>query len=627
MCGITGYFKYNLKSDDLPLDFMVEQLNHRGPDGRGTFLNDNIGLGHARLSIQDLSIFGHQPMKTDDSNFIISYNGEIYNHQEIRVELISNGYKFKGTSDTETILNGYSYFGDKIFELLNGVFSIAIYDSKKDEITLARDRFGVKPLYYASNDNYIVFGSEIKSILRANVFPKILNKNAIPEFLYYGYNLDEKTMFQGIKKLMPGNILKINKNGFEIRKFWSFEENINENFEISEKEIIYKTKDLLENAVKKQLISDVPVGVFLSGGIDSSAVTAFASRHYEKKLDTFSAGFDFNGGQNELPLARKVAKLFGTDHHEFFIKGNEIEETVVKLITHHDEPFSDAANIPLFLMAKEVKNKCKVILQGDGGDEIFGGYSRYHVLNKYKFYKNIGVLGEFINPLNPSITLKNRIKRFNSIFNTDSESKMYALLLTVETETDSPLNVFKSIFKTNLNTDPFKQYQILTDKFQNLSTKSQKMLWIDTQFILPNQFLEKVDKSTMANGVEVRVPFLDNELTEFIMNVPTSIKLKGGVNKYLLKKALKNIIPDEVLFGKKLGFGVPYSNWLNGPLSKMLNHYLFSDYIKSLNIFDFNYINQLIIEHKNNKKDNGFILWKLLNFCIWLETYNINLLA
>lgn len=626
MCGITGYFK----SEDriLSKDSLIEATNsirHRGPDDAGYYEDENVGLGHRRLSIIDLSSAGHQPMTSANGRYIIAYNGEIYNYLQLKQELQSNGFQFRSQSDTEVVVNGFEYWGSAIFEKLNGIFAISIWDKAEKKLILARDRMGVKPLYYWHENDLLLFGSEIKTILSYDIVKRKINLQSFHEFLYYGYALGENTMFSGIKKILPGQYLEISKDKVMTKKFWSIN-NINTISQngIKESMAISQTKSLLESAVSRQLVSDVPVGVFLSGGIDSSAITAFASKHYAGKLKSYSAGFDFDGGHNELPLASKIAKKFGTQHHELMIQGKDITDIIKKMIYHHDEPFSDAANIPLYLMTQHVKNDCKVVLQGDGGDELFAGYPRYHIMSKYNQYKFIFTTLNAVKSLIPSKYVRNKTERFYPLFKNDQSKIRFAKFLTEERE-GIPEQLFtENIQKNFLQTNPFKRYEEVSKELDFLSDNVQKLLWLDTKIILPDQFLEKVDKSTMANGVEVRVPFLDNDLASFALALPSELKVKNGVKKYLLKKALDGILPNEVLYGPKKGFGVPYQNWLKGPLKSFMEEIFNDPEIVQMNIFDYKVLNIRVEEHCSGKRDWGFLLWKMMNLCLWVEMYKID---
>lgn len=627
MCGITGYFKF---SDMVLMANSLQKANsaisHRGPDDAGYFEASEVGLGHRRLSIIDLSPTGHQPMLSASGRFVIAYNGEIYNYLDLKKELLSVGFTFIGYSDTEVIINGYEYWGNAVFEKLNGIFAISIWDKKEKRLILARDRMGVKPLYFWKNDHILLFGSEIKTILSYDFVKRKLDQQSFHEFLYYGYGLGENTLFEGIKKIMPGQFIEIGNKGFVSEYYWKHN-NIKElsKKQVSEEKAILDTKNLLEKAVARQLVSDVPVGVFLSGGIDSSAVTAFAAKHYQGKIKSYSAGFDFDGGHNELPLAAKIARKFGTEHHEMMIFGKDMVDIIKKMVFHHDEPFSDAANIPLYLLTKEVKEDCKVILQGDGGDELFAGYPRYHIMAKYHQYKMIFTTLQKIKKIIPSDYIRNKTDRFSPLFNNTSSDKLFAKFLTEEQE-GLPEQILTRKWKDIVSvTNPFLRYHDVTKEMEFLSDNVQKLLWIDTKIILPDQFLEKVDKSTMANGVEVRVPFLDNEIVSFALALPSELKVKKGVKKYLLKKALDDILPKEVLHGPKKGFGVPYQNWLKGPLKNFMVETFNSPFIRDLQLFDYQVLQNRIKEHVEGKRDWGFFLWKVLNFCIWVQEYKIEL--
>ncbi len=627
MCGISGiiYFEDSSKRvDPVLINRMNELLSHRGPDSQGVYTDKKIGLGHTRLSILDLTANGAQPMLSHDERYVLVMNGEIYNHQTLRKELMELGYHFKGHSDTETVVNAYAQWGNEVFRKLNGIFALAIYDKKKKICVLARDRFGVKPLYWAKINGGICFASEIKAILKVQAF-KTIDSRGLHEFLYYGYPMRERTLFKGIYKVLQGRYIEIHSKGeIEIHPFWS-PENLMQLPEIHDENTAIKTtKSLLESAVTRQLQSDVPVGVFLSGGIDSSAITAFATKHYRGKINTYSAGFDFDDGHNELPMAAKLAKKYGTTHHELRIKGGDLKEVINKLVWYHDAPFSDAANIPLYLLTRALNGTLKVILQGDGGDEMFGGYPRYHLTMKYRRYSVMLKILHAVKWGIPYAKMKKRIERFYPVFTEQEDGRYFARLLTLETPENSPLQSFSDVSRAKLQSyNPFDYFEQLSDQFAFLSTRSQKLLWLDTQIILPDQFLEKVDKSTMANAIEVRVPFLDNELSAFAMRLPAGIKLKGGVKKYILKKALEGIVPDKVLYGPKKGFGVPYENWLRGPLFDFMAGQFNSHFNTFPGFLNESYVLELMRRHQSGKENHGFILWKLLNLCIWMERYEM----
>jgi|688.fasta_scaffold10729_6 asparagine synthase (glutamine-hydrolysing) len=624
MCGICGYIASNsFHRDNFTITKMISTLEHRGPDNKNYFLNDNVALGHTRLSILDLSSEANQPMQSQNGNFIIVYNGELYNYRELRHELLQRGYIFNTNTDTEVVLNGYDAWGDNFFIRMNGIFSFAIWNQSEKELTIVRDRFGVKPLYYSYVNGDLVFASEIKALLASNLISASLNYESLHEFLYYGNPIGSKTLFKGIKKLKPGNYIKLSNNKIKEFSYWNF--NLIKERVVNENDAIDDIKYLFDAAIKRQLVSDVPVGVFLSGGIDSTCITAFAVKHYQGTLSTYSCAFDFDLGVNELAKARKVAKFYGTNHNELFIEGKNIGDVVSNLIHHHDEPFSDAANIPLYLLSKSVSKYHKVILQGDGGDELFGGYRRYNTLNNYNYWKFFSPIINGLISFFPKSPRTKQYSRFLEAMMQNDDAMRMALLLTVETIKDTPIEIFNSKFKKILySSDPFSVYKQINSNLTTLNLV-QKMLLTDMQVILPETFLEKVDKSTMANSVEVRVPFLDNDLAEYVMSLPSTMKIKHGQKKYILRRAMRGIVPDYILDAPKTGFGVPFGNWLKSPLRNYMLEVFNDPYIVKLEIFDYSKLNNLIQLHLNNKQNNGFLLWKLLNLCIWLKSYKVNL--
>tara|TARA_Y100001958_G_C21239413_1_gene566671 strand:- start:1153 stop:3033 length:1881 start_codon:yes stop_codon:yes gene_type:complete len=617
MCGIAGVYNFNNKKvNSRLLKKITEKLSHRGPDSCGTKLIDNVGLGHRRLSILDLSINGNQPMKSNSNHLHIVYNGEVYNFLEIKEDLIKKKYKFLSESDTEVILNSYIEYGKNCFSKFNGMFSIAIYNSEEKELVIARDPLGIKPLYYYQNKNFFCFASEIKSIKSHPEVMISLSKQGFVEYLWYGNQLGENTIYNEIKELKPGTYKSIKINNITDKVFFSI--NKIREIKITEKQAIYQVKNLLEESVKRHLVSDVDVGVFLSGGVDSSAITAFASKHYSGKLKTYSVGFDFDNGNNELEKAKKIAKLFNTDHHEIIIKGVDIIEIIENLVYYHDGPFADAADIPLFLLTKKLKGKVKVILQGDGGDEIFGGYSRYTSIYNANFWSLFSFIPKTIEHLKTKNKFLIKIQRFISAITNKNMHERYALLLTMDSYYFNTFQLLNKKWKEKLkNFDPFKRYKNLYNEISKNNDELQSMFFIDTQIVLKDTFFEKVDKSTMANSIEVRVPFVDKVLSELVLSIPSNIKVKNGKKKYLLKKSLENIIPNDILYAKKKGFGVPYHEWLKYSLK---NYFLLNINSKKFRIFfDTKKIKKMYYSHLDGKGNYGFILWKLLIFSVWIN--------
>jgi asparagine synthase (glutamine-hydrolysing) len=634
MCGITGIFHNQGADIELlrsQINASLDVISHRGPDGRDVHIDKKMALGHVRLSIIDLSSAGSQPMISKDQQSIITYNGEVYNFNELKEELLKNNVIFNSTTDTEVVLEYFQLHGVASFQKLNGMFAFALIDQANSLAYLVRDRFGVKPLFYQVDDKKITFASEIKAIKAINydMHTNVMDENTLPEWSYFGNSLGRNTIHKNIKQLLPGHYIEIDLNNlaYSEKPYWR-----PESLEYKEKKsnykipnIIKKTKNLLEEAVCRQLASDVPIGVFLSGGLDSSAITAFASRNYSQPITTFSAGFDFESSSNELPKAALVAKKFKTNHHELMISGYDIADVVEKMVHHHDSPFSDAANIPLFLLGQEVSKSAKVILQGDGGDEIFAGYRRYSTLHNQVFWRPII---NSLSKVHSKFASKSKQfylrQRYLNALNNGDDAELMALLLTVEDKFYSPLNIFSDILRKRMTkVDPFFYYRECNNRFSSHSLV-QKMLLTDSQIILPSIFLEKVDRATMAASIEVRVPFLDNHLTEYVMSLPSEMKVRSGQKKWLLKQAMKNILPHEIIFAKKAGFGVPYQFWLKGPLNELFQDKIALVKAQNRNLFNWKYIDQLMSEHLSGSRDHGFILWKLMNLTIWLSTKDLS---
>ena len=609
MCGICG----GVTNSNLDIKSMVQTIKHRGPDFQGTYIDNSVYLGHARLSILDLSIGANQPMKSENSQYILVYNGEIYNFQSIKKNLENLGHSFKTHSDTEVVLNGFMEWGIKLFEKLNGMFAFSIYDKQAQKIYIVRDRFGIKPLYYYFDKNHLLFGSEIKAILASNLISKELSYQGLYEYMHFSSTLGESTFYNGIKKLKSGYYIEydILNNSLDTISYKL-------NYDITPSshsldEAIYNIKDLFEQSVKRQLISDVPIGIFLSGGIDSTAITAMASKHYKGKLKTFSAGFDFDKGFNELPNAKFVSDKFSTEHYEFHIKGDDTIGVLEKVNHYFDQPFADAANIPLYLMSQELKGKHKVILQGDGGDELFAGYSQYFRVKNEKSFRLFSHIITSLSPLIPKSSKYYRMLRSMYAMTQKNRALIPARFYSQEMVTESSLTLFKDEYREKLSDiNPFIRHLELHSNFKNMDLL-QELLYTDMNVILPDQYLEKVDRATMANSIEVRVPFLDNDLAKYAMSLPSKYKVKGKEKKYLLKKAFDGVVPNQILYGKKRGFGVPFSYWLKSSMKDFMR-----DEISSSDIYT-QEVSKMMDEHISGKRDHGFVLWKLLNLSMWLN--------
>ncbi len=619
MCGICGIVDYSgVPVSSERVRTMADAIRHRGPDDEGIHVDGAIGLGHRRLSIIDLSPLGHQPMQSPDGRYTIVFNGEIYNYLVLRARLESQGVTFRGRSDTEVLLHAFMRWGESVFPMCNGMYAVALWDRVDQRLTLARDRFGIKPLYLRQVGDGLIFGSEIKAVLAAGGGDRRVSWSALHEFMYYGNALGGHTMFEGIERLLPGHVLTLDRAGSTRRAFWSVDQQ--EQIADSLEQATTGVRDRLEAAVRDHLISDVPVGVFLSGGIDSSAITAFASRHYQGRLKTYSVHFDFDS-LDERPKARRVAERFGTEHQDLFVQAGNMSAVIERLVRSHDEPFADPANIPLYLLCQELKGAAKVILQGDGGDEIFAGYRRYNILAHETFWRSVSGLASMVGRVISSGPRRQRAMRFFDTMAIADGPLRLAMLMTVETLANPPTRLLSAGVRRELSGhDPFLRYRELWGRFCGLDAV-QRNLYIDSMVLLPDTFLEKVDKSTMAHSIEVRVPFLDTHLTDYAMSLPSRLKVRRGQKKFILRRALRGVVPDEILDGPKTGLGVPVAEWFRGPL----HEYLRSVLLDSANPpwIDRGAVEQTIKDHAGGAANHWFVLYKLLVLELWRRFYDV----
>jgi asparagine synthase (glutamine-hydrolysing) len=558
-------------------------------------------------------------MLSDDGRYSFVYNGEVYNFLEVRKRLESLGIAFRGRSDSEVVFRAFIQWGPKAFAEFNGMFGFAVWDREAKTLHLARDRFGIKPLFYHLSSSGIVFGSEIKSILASGRVDRRLNWRALHEYLYYGASLGEGTFFEGVLNLLPGRYLIMDRDGSRVEQYASIDdvEPISDGLD----DATAKVHDLLDASVRRHLVSDVPVGVFLSGGIDSSAITALASKHYGGSLRTFSVGFDFDRGVNELPKAQSVADAFHTDHTELHIAGRDLPGVIERLVRCHDEPFGDVANIPLYLLCEELRGEVKVVLQGDGGDEIFGGYRRYGRLEREKWFRRLGgPLAAALSMLGRNDYVSRGLKTVRALRHSDESLRM-ALLMSQEPINRDPQRVFSDDARESLDrSDPFERYRDSHRRYSRLDSV-QRMLYTDSSIILPDVYFEKVDRATMAHGIEVRVPMVDVDLAAYAMGLPADFKVRRGQKKYILRRALRGVVPDHILDGPKTGFGVPFQFWLRAPLAEYMRSVLLDSSVQEWGIFDRTALERCMEEHTSGRRDNGFLLNKVLNLALWHRFY------
>jgi len=562
MCGIVGIITYKEPIDEKLLIDMRDTLIHRGPDDEGIWISSDkkVYLGHRRLSIIDLSIAGHQPMSDEEKKIWIVYNGEIYNFQEIRQELEKRGYMFKSNTDTEVIIYSYKEWDIDCLQKFNGMFAFGIWDENKKLLFLARDRVGKKPLYIAKYKDKFVFASEIKAILKDKDFSREIDINALNFYFAYGYIPGEMCIFKNIKKLPPAHYGIIDINGeLKIKRYWNIPNPVI-NEKISEKELLLELEDLLTDSVKKRIVSDVPLGVFLSGGIDSSLITAVMSKILDSPVKTFSIGFK-EEHFNELPYARIVAKYFNTEHYEFTVEPDSVGILDI-LSKQFDEPFGDSSMIPTFYVSKMTKQYVTVALSGDGGDELFGGYNNYPVvlrdnkIIKYIPYPLRKLMSNFSYLLPDGIRVEGFLKRLKCDFK-ENFADRHSIFRSFQRKKLLNREIISILGENLILPEQYRIGSVLGRTLRDLTIS-------DFHIYLPDDILVKVDRASMLNSLEVRAPFLDYRIIEFSYSkVPDNFKLNGNTKKYLLKKLAKKILPQDLKLERKRGFSIPINEWFH----------------------------------------------------------------
>lgn len=647
MCGICGEINFNGNIKIENIRKMCGVLSHRGPDDEGmVFFRDGksfeingnssfppygvqfeVGLGHRRLSIIDLSEAAHQPMCNEDKTVWIVFNGEIYNFRELRIILEKKGHIFKSKSDTEVIIHGYEEWGIDCLHKLRGMFVFAIWESKKKRLFLARDRLGEKPLVYYFKNGLFIFASEIKAILNDQRVERKVNNTAIHYYLTYQYIPSPETIFNDIKKLPPAHYLLYDCDGnMKIKPYWRLKFNSNQQNYNDLQELKDQIRKKLEESVKLRMISDVPLGAFLSGGVDSSIVVGLMARLSGKPIKTFSIGFE-EEDFDELYYARIVSNHFKTEHHEFIVKPNAIE-ILPKLVWHYNEPFGDSSAIPTYYVSKMTKDHVKVVLTGDGGDENFAGYSRY-LRSKYVFWFTKlpeAMRGNILSKLLRILSFLpwkrktlNRLADFIEMLSSH-QGINYA----------EQIKIFNNKEKVNLYSDDFARQiegknplDYLTMKYEEAIEGNflEHLLYLDMMTYLPEDLLVKVDIATMANSLEARVPFLDHKLIEFVTTIPSRFKLRGRKTKFILKEVFKDFLPDPILKRKKMGFGVPVSKWFRNELKNYSKEILLDQRTLKRGYFKREGIEHLFNEHLALRYDHSAKIWALLFFEIWFRVF------
>lgn len=623
MCGITGIIKQE-KFDLSELKHITDSLKHRGPDDAGYDIFNSsthscfCGLGQRRLSIVDLSQAGHQPMCNENKRYWITFNGEIYNHLELKEDLLNKKHIFRSNTDTEVIIHGIEEYGVSFISKLNGMFAFALWDNLKGELLLARDRFGQKPLYYSYFNDVLIFASEVKAIVTHSDFSKQLDLNSLSDYLQFEYLPQDKSIYKNINKLLPGNYLVFNKKGLIINKYWdvNFDESSIYN-KLSENELCEILLEKFKKAVNYRLMSDVPLGVFLSGGVDSSAIVAtLFGMMPSKNIKTFSIGFE-EESFDESSYAQKIANLFNTDHHHQKLTSKSMLDILPEVIEKIDEPFADASIIPTYLLSKFTRNYVTVALGGDGGDELFAGYDPFlanYWAEKFKLLPK-SVTNKIVNPLvnlmpvsEKNMSLDFKAKNFLKYV---YESPVFRNQLWLGSfsakEQKQLLNFFLD----------YKPLNLL--KVPDTLSKNSSLLWHYQKYYLPEDILTKVDRASMMVSLEARTPFLDVEFAEFVNSLAFDLKFKNLTRKYIFKKAFENKLPKSILYRNKKGFGIPLTKWIKNDLKKEIEHYLSYDYIKKQDLFLYDSVSDIFKEHLNGAKDNRKQVWTLYMFQKWHE--------
>ena len=618
MCGIAGklYFDPSKVVEKSILKEMTDSIIHRGPDDEGHLIIDNIGMGFRRLSIIDLNL-GKQPLSNYGKTLWITFNGEIYNYKELRKDLEKKKYKFRTNSDTEVIVNLYEEYGYNCLKYLRGMFAFVIWDDKNKKLFGARDRVGIKPFYYYHNSDQFIWGSEIKAIKAGNNLITQIDNKSLDQYLNYGHTLRSCSIYNNIKKLLPGHyffIEPLKSKEIKIKKYWDIKINKgSKSFEEYREELLYELKE----SVKMRMISDVPLGAFLSGGVDSSSVVSLMCELSSKPIKTFSIGFK-EEKFNELKYAKILSNKYKTDHHEFIIEPDSIDN-LSKIVNMFGEPLADSSIIPTYFLSKYTKEHVTVSLSGDGGDELFAGYSSYNNMQKLN---NRPLNFEFFNKA---------ISKFNSLVPDYIELKKWLYYFSINSNNiGAYLGIFKEYERCNLYN--FKQKNILNeyisenDKVKLLSGIDadfiSKMQILDIKTYLVDDILTKVDIASMSNSLEVRVPILDHKLIELALNIPSEMKINNKNQKIIFKDAVKSLLPPQIISHKKQGFNMPISSWFRGSLNDYTKDILLSKNAKIYSYLNRNYIKDIIDNHNLGFRNYSAKIWSLLVLEEWLKENN-----
>jgi asparagine synthase (glutamine-hydrolysing) len=631
MCGINGiaFSSRSGRTVSRPqLEAMRDVIRHRGPDDEGLFIDRNVGLGHRRLSIVDVAA-GHQPMTNEDGSLHITYNGEIYNHADYREWLESRGHVYKTHCDTETILHLYEEYGVDCVEHLRGMFAFAIWNQRKQELFIARDRLGVKPLYYLhADDGSLFFGSEIKTLFAAGALKPELNYAALPDYLANHAPSGETTLFQGVKRLLPGHTLVWRDGKIAINRYWDVSFIKTKDDRLSDKDYIEQWSELFRTSVKLRLMADVPLGMFLSGGIDSSAIAAMMSTMVDEPIKTFSVAFREREA-NELEYARLIAERYKTDHHEVVVSPEDFFAALPNLIWHEDEPLAHPSSVALYFVSHLAAQNVKVVLTGEGSDELLAGYARYWKTLKllswgsryHKFTPEVvrnGVRKQ-LTALPSGSLVKQKLLRTFLALSPDIESLYLDNFAVFSRQTQPQLLSAAARERIGSNVDPYRVIHEMMDRTDAQSLLD-RLLYSDIKTYL-HELLMKQDQMSMATSLESRVPFLDHKLVEFTASLPERLKLRGWTTKYILRQSMKGVLPEAILTRPKMGFPVPIGAWFRGQYGHLLDEFVLSSRALDRGIFAPDFVRDLVRRHRSGGENHDERLWALVNFEMWQRRF------
>ena len=627
MCGIAGVVGGVSPVDEAALQKMIDSFHYRGPNDDGTWLHADIGLAHKRLSIIDTSTAGHQPMRDSDNGNCLVFNGEIYNYVEIRESLKKQGLSFNTGTDTEVILKAYQHYGKKCLEHFNGMFAFALWDQHSEELFIARDRLGIKPLYYYCDQVHgFVFASEVKAINCHLNQSWSVDLQLVDQYMSFGYVPGENALQKGVKRLLPGHSLTLKAGEYHVEQYWDlhFDNSEDKGFDY----YLETARDLLNSAIDLRLRADVPLGIFLSGGIDSSAVVGLLADRVSEPLQTFSVGYDFGKEYNEADYAKLISKKFGTEHHEIVVDPKQFRDFIPKYIHLMDEPVTEAAAISLQYLSQLTAEQVTVVLSGEGSDELFAGYDYYKYMRAIERYRSLvgsGMASGIASLLSPLAKSHDKLSKYLNLSSKPLHTRYKGISSYDET------------IKSRLYRREYSQYlqqqssNVSAEFLQHLFEKNadkdalSQMLYFDTKTWLVDDLLIKADRMSMASSLELRVPFLDYRLVEFAASMPSKYKIKNGESKYILKKMMEPILPKEIIYRKKMGFPTPLKLMFRQELAQYAKDLLLSDGAKIHTLFNAHVIEDVVSTHYNQTHDHHRLLWQLVVLEEWLGANQVSL--